>query len=247
MTDIEKDVRAVLLGRTALLEDGRLTNYVHGEFNIMSGVSDGAGSVLFFGMAKRSRAFKTRFSEQKALNAARSAMMEIGRGVVPRSDPEMPACLIRYILTKPVVLTFKYVEGVPVVTAYSGRSLTALISLRRAIAAFTDELPDGMTAAEEKAPEEEKEEKPSREERRAKKKEAKAKAKAEAAAKAAAEAEAAAQAAVEKAAKAAAEADTVTETVSETIENENPEENIAEISEGDIAENIETSTEERNM
>ncbi len=169
MTNIDKDVRTVLLGRTSLLEDGRLISYAPGEFNIMNGISDGAGSVLFFGMSRRSRVCSTKFSERKACEAARKAMQEIGRGVVLRSDPEVPACLIRYILTKPAVVTFTYAEGVPVVTVYAGRGLTALISIRRAFAAFADELPEGMTVTKEKGPE------PPKEDREKKKKEKKEK------------------------------------------------------------------------
>jgi len=147
---IDKDVKAVLLGHTVLLDDGRLMNCAPGEFNMFSGVGDGAGSVRIFGVARRARAFDTKLSEKKAIEAARISMAEIGRGVLLQSNPNLPACLIRYILTKPVVITFGYMDGRPVAIAYAGRGISTLISIKRALAAFTDELPDSMKVSDVK-------------------------------------------------------------------------------------------------
>ena len=79
-------------------------------------------------------------------------MFEIGRGLILREQPEAAACLIRYILTRPVVLAFRYIDNVPVLTARTGRGLTGWISIRRAIKAFNEELPEGVKASDKAAP-----------------------------------------------------------------------------------------------
>ncbi len=100
------------------------------------------------GIMKRTRRFESGLSEANILRGARASMMNIGRGLALRLQPETPACLIRYLLTRPVVLTFGFEDGVPTVTAWTGRGLPGALSQIRAIAAFTDELPDGIRPKE---------------------------------------------------------------------------------------------------
>ena len=149
----KKEIRAVLLGKTGLTEDGRVIALGSG-FHLSAGVADGAGAVRFLGIAKREYCFATKRSPEKTLEAARTAMFEIGRGLVLRETPDAEACLIRYILTKPVVLVFRYVGDVPVLTALTGRSLTGWISMWRAKRAFADELPDDVVLTRLAAPQE---------------------------------------------------------------------------------------------
>ena len=72
-------------------------------------------------------------------------MAEIGRGLILRLQPGTAACLIRPLLMKPIVLTFRFDGDVPVLTAWTGRRLTAGLAIRRAVSAFADELPDTVT------------------------------------------------------------------------------------------------------
>jgi flagellar biosynthesis GTPase FlhF len=75
--------------------------------------------------------------------------------------------------------TFRYIDGVPVLTAWCGRSIMGLVSMRRALKDFNDELKemtDDITVSEEKAPKPEnteKKDKQSRKEAKAAIKEAK--------------------------------------------------------------------------
>ena len=143
-----KEIRSVLLGRTVLANDGRITTLEPG-FHLSAGVSDGAGAVRFFGVKKTVRVYETSLSEENTLKAAQTAMENIGRGLLLKEQPDTKACLIRSILTRPVVLVFRYEEGKPILTACTGRSPTAWLAIRRALYAFTDELPEGVRPAEE--------------------------------------------------------------------------------------------------
>ena len=144
MTKEEKrEIRQVLLGRTIMAEDGRITALEQG-LHLSAGVSDGAGAVRFFGIASKSCCFDTSLDEQQTMNAAAKAMFEIGRGVILRTQPQAAACLIRYLIGKPVVLAFRYMDGVPILTIWSGRSIMGWISRRRAINVFVSELPEGV-------------------------------------------------------------------------------------------------------
>ena len=179
MTNEVKEIRSVLLGRTVLLDDGRIAVLPSGEFHFSPGISDGAGAVRFFGVTSRSETFETKLSQQKVTNTALRCMQEIGRGLFLQEQPDTVACLIRYMLTKPTVLTFRYIDGVPVLTAWCGRSIMGLVSMRRALKDFNDELKemtDDITVSEEKAPKPEnteKKDKQSRKEAKAAIKEAK--------------------------------------------------------------------------
>ena len=152
MTKEEKrEIRTVLLGKTVLAGDGRIIALEPG-IHLSAGVGDGAGAVRFLGIASRSVCYDTVFDPYNTLGAAQKSMFEIGRGLILREQPEAAACLIRYILTRPVVLAFRYIDNVPVLTAWTGRGLTGWISIRRAIKAFNEELPEGVKASDKTAP-----------------------------------------------------------------------------------------------
>ena len=147
----KKEIRTVLLGRTVLAGDGRIIALEPG-LHLSAGVGDGAGAVRFFGIASRSLCFDTVYDPEKTVEAARSSMFEIGRGLMLREMPDAAACLIRYLLTRPVVLAFRYVDGVPVLTAWTGRGLTGWLSMNRAMKAFREELAEGITVSAAEAP-----------------------------------------------------------------------------------------------
>ena len=146
MKDPKKtEIRRVLMGRIELGEGGQLVPIPAGEWTrIPSGVADGAGAVFLLGVSRRIRRYDTKDDKDFVMDAARKAMQEIGRALVLREQPKAAACLIRYILTRPAVLTFDYENGIPTLTAYTGRGLTAWISKRRAIRAFERRLPESI-------------------------------------------------------------------------------------------------------
>ena len=153
MNDAEKEIRSILLGRTILLEDGRLSVPQKGDFYLSGGVSDGAEAVRFLGMAKKSQVLETVRREFDVRVTIQRMLQNMGRGVVLNEQPEARACLIRYVLTKPVLLTFDYVEGMPVLTAWAPRSVTGLISIKRALKAFNKDLPEDIAVTGKEAPE----------------------------------------------------------------------------------------------
>lgn len=163
MTDEKKEIRTILLGKTVPDGNGKLTSAARGELRLPIGVGDGAGAVRFFGVMRRSVRYETELGEEKALAAAEAAMRDIGRGLSLREQPDAAACLIRYVITRPAMLTFRFVEDVPVLTAWTGRGLTGWLSVRRALTAFAQAAPETLHPSAQEPPEdgeaEEKEEK----------------------------------------------------------------------------------------
>ena len=159
MTPEKKEIRDVLLGKTMILEDGRLSSLGPEDFIMARGIGDGAGAVRFFGVGNRSRLLESELTKKKIMKRVQKCMGEIGRGLVLQEQPETLACFFRFILTKPAVLTFRFVEEKPVVTAWAARGLTGWISTLRALAIFRKQLPDTIWFSEEEAPKEQKEKK----------------------------------------------------------------------------------------
>lgn len=155
MKDPKKaEIRRVLLSRALLGEDGRLYPVPAGKImRTPIGVGDGAAAVRLFGVTRRVRNYATKDGKPRVREAAKKSMQNIGRGLGLSEQPDAIACLIRYVLTRPVVLTFDYENGAPTLTAWAGRGLTAWISLHRAIRAFEKGLPDTMTASSVKVSE----------------------------------------------------------------------------------------------
>ena len=152
MTNAEKEIRSVLLGRTLMREDGTLSVPEKGEFYLSGGVTDGAGALRFLGMSKKSIVLETRRVEWDVKQTLRRIFQSMGRGVNLREQPETIACIIRYVLTKPLLLTFEYREGFPVVTAWTGRSPMGLLSIRRAFKTIEKELPQDIFVTGKEAP-----------------------------------------------------------------------------------------------
>ena len=56
------------------------------------------------------------------------------------------------MVTRPSVLIFDYEDGVPVLSAWSGRGLTGWISNRRALSAFIQRMPGKLMSVSEQEP-----------------------------------------------------------------------------------------------
>lgn len=168
--EAKQELRRVLMGRTLIAEDGRLVAMEKGQLRMPMGVSDGAGAAAFLGICKRRRRLKVKCSEKEARQMAFGIMSRIGRGLYLPNQPEAAACLIRYVLTRPAVLTFDYQDGIPLLTAWAGRGLTAWFSLSRALKAFEKQMPKQFSLSQEALPEDT--EKAERKKRKQEKKEA---------------------------------------------------------------------------
>ncbi len=170
MTPEKKEIRDVLLGKTMILEDGRLSSLGPEDFIMARGIGDGAGAVRFFGVGQRSRLLESELTKKKMTKIVQKCMEDIGRGLILQGQPETVACFFRFILTKPAVLTFRFIEDKPVVTAWAGRGLTGWISTLRALAIFGKQLPKTIWFSEEEAPKEQKEKKEKKEKKQRRKK-----------------------------------------------------------------------------
>ena len=142
-----KEIKRALMGKTFPLDDGRLAVMAEGDYRIPLGVNDGAGSVLLLGIGRRAVYLKAEGEPEDAGRAAREAMFSVGRALLLSEQPDTVACIRKYRLTRPVVLTFLYVEEVPILTAWTGRGVCSFISRRLAIRAFLMHCPEGLSIA----------------------------------------------------------------------------------------------------
>ena len=166
MTEFEREIKKVFLGRTILLEDGRLSPIGPDDLAISSGVADGALGIRILGVGHKNQKLETSLGTEETCEAIRKAMKDIGRAVFFREQPEVVACIIRYVLTKPAMLTFTFRDEIPVLTVWAGRSLGGPIARRRALSALKRKLQDAISFSQEAAPEEVKEEKPKKEKKK---------------------------------------------------------------------------------
>lgn len=144
MKQERKEIRDVLLGKTVLTEDGRLSVPEPGTLFLPRGVTDGAGAVRFFGIKGKERRYAADADERTLMAAVLAYMRGVGHGLYLREQPDTAACLIRYLLTRPVVLTFRYEDGQPVMTAWSGRGFMGWISRLRAVGALERALSEDL-------------------------------------------------------------------------------------------------------
>ena len=162
----KKEIRNLLLGKAVVDEEGRLVTPEAGTFRVPNGIADGAGAVRFLGVSGKTQCYETDLSEEELAARAAECMRSIGRGVYLRQHPDAAACLIRYVLTRPALLVFRRVEGLGVLTAWTGRGIMSWASRLRAIRAFERTMGDAIRYSAAPPPEEEPEEKKRRRKRK---------------------------------------------------------------------------------
>ena len=162
----KKEIRNLLLGKAVVDEEGRLVTPEAGTFRVPNGIADGAGAVRFLGISGKTRCYESDLSEEEIMARAEECMRGIGRGVYLRQHPDAAACLIRYVLTRPALLVFRWVEGRGVLTAWTGRGIMSWASRLRAISAFEKPMAEALRLSLEPPPEEESEEKKHRRKRK---------------------------------------------------------------------------------
>lgn len=150
--EARQELRRVLLGRTEPTPDGRLTAMKKGQLRVPLGVADGATAVRFLGIFKKAKRLKVSCPEKKARELAAGVMREVGRELILPEQPKAAACLIRYVLFRPAVLVFDYQDSIPVLTAWTGRGLTGLISVRRALKSFLKKMPQQFAVSDKEVP-----------------------------------------------------------------------------------------------
>ena len=155
----KKEIRSLLLGKAVLDDEGKLITPEAGIIRLPQGIADGATAVRFLGITAKKRLYDSDLSEEELMAEAFECMRNIGRGVRLRHQPDAAACLLRYVLTRPAILTFRCVDGHGLLTAWTGRGLTGWISQLRAIRAFERPLSEVLRLSSAAMPEEEKEKK----------------------------------------------------------------------------------------
>ncbi len=150
--EAKQEIRRVLMGRTEPAPDGRLTAMAKGRIRIPLGISDGAAAVRFLGIFRKARRLKVSCPKEKAVSLAAAVMRDCGRELILPAQPGTAACLIRYALTRPAVLVFSYQDGIPLLTAWTGRGLTGLISVRLALKSFIRKMPKQFELSDKAVP-----------------------------------------------------------------------------------------------
>ena len=164
----KKEIRNLLLGKAVVDEEGRLVTPEAGTFRVPNGIADGAGAVRFLGVSGKTQCYESDLGEEELMARAVECMRSIGRGVHLRQHPDAAACLIRYVLTRPVLLVFRLAEGRGVLTAWTGRGIMSWASRMRSIRAFERTMGDAIRFSAAPPPEEEPEEKKRRRKRKKK-------------------------------------------------------------------------------
>ena len=144
----KREIRSLIMGKTLLTDEGMLQAKDPGMILVSQGVVDGAGAVCFLGIKEIRFLYETDLEERALLENARKAMRKMGRAVSLREQPEVPACLIRYVLTGPAVLIFRDRQGKLELTAWSARGLMGFLARRRAVSAFERALGESIRPAQ---------------------------------------------------------------------------------------------------
>ena len=144
MDSVTREIRQVLLGN--VVTEGKYLTVSSGRLDgLRYGVTDGADTVVLRGVMRHTKYFQSNLAKGKIKDIAHKAMMDIGRKVVLKSNPDAEAILCRYMATKPLVLLFEVDDiGIKVQT-YTARSLSGLISEAWIRRRLMKKLPDELT------------------------------------------------------------------------------------------------------
>lgn len=212
MDEVNKEIRQMLLGN--LVPKGKYLEVSENKLvGIQYGVADGADNILLFGVMKHTKYYKSTMKDNRIREIGHKALMEVGRKVYLKSNPDAETAICRYLVTRPIVVLFEVDDiGIKVET-YTARGIPGLISewwIRRK---FMKHMPEDLEAIPKeqvfkiKRDEEMKERAEKKEEEEAKQAEEKAKEEAKKAEEEARKAAEEAEAALERARKAKEEAE----------------------------------------
>lgn len=129
---LKTELRKLLTGRTIRDEEGWLVAVPEGSYFIYHGVTDRTG---YRKIKCREERVQVAADNEKAFYMVFNALRDIGLLVNMKTKPNALCALCRFFLTKSVVLcVVPQGEGLVLVQAYTGRSFTAGICCRLAIA-----------------------------------------------------------------------------------------------------------------
>lgn len=167
-----KEIRAILSGRT-YFQNGA---YVAADRLIrmnFQGVNSGSFAVSFFGVNHLIRHYETK-DPTAVVERAMRIFKTLGRPVLFTQSPEEKACLVRPPFGNPSIMILEQTDKGFLLNVYTARTLLAVLSRSRAVAAFEKRLPQELRSNMEATNEAvSKEERKNRKARRAQRKAAK--------------------------------------------------------------------------
>lgn len=166
--DKYQEIRTILTGRVAYSNGA----YVAAESLLKmnyQGTYNGSSAARIFGISCRSNLYQADSMDAAAFTT-RKIFEVLGRPVLLRSAPEVPACMLRQLLANPVILTLEQENEKLIVSAYTARTVLSFLSLSRAIRRFEKQLPEGMRTDFREDVSVEKQKRETRKERKARKK-----------------------------------------------------------------------------
>lgn len=129
---LKTELRKLLTGRTIRDEEGWLIAVPEGSYFIYHGIADRTGYRKIICREKR---LQVASDNEQAFHTVLKALSDIGLLVNMQTKPDALCALSRFFLTKAVILSVAPEgDGMVLVQAYTGRSLTAGICCRWAIA-----------------------------------------------------------------------------------------------------------------
>jgi hypothetical protein len=128
---LKTELRKLLTGRTVRDEEGWLIAVPEGNYLIYHGITDRSG----YGKIKcREVRVQAASDNEEAFHVVLKGLQNVGMLVNMKTKPTALCALCRFFLTKAVVLCVTPEgDGLVLIQAYTGRSLTAGICCRRAI------------------------------------------------------------------------------------------------------------------
>ena len=136
----EKEIRTILSSRVAFHNGAYMAASGLLKMNFV-GLDDGSKAAMIFGVTSRSRRYVSE-SEDAAFYSAEKIFAKLGRPVYFQSDPEQSACLMRMVVGNPVIMTLDEERGGVLLSIYTARSLTSLLTIKRAFRSFERHLPE---------------------------------------------------------------------------------------------------------
>lgn len=127
MDDVTKEIRQMLLGNL-VPKDKYLEVSDNKLVGIRYGVADGADNVILLGIMRHTKYYKSTMKDNRIRDLGHKALMEIGRKVYLKSNPNAETAICRYLVTRPIVVLFEVDDFGIKVETYTARSIPGLIS-----------------------------------------------------------------------------------------------------------------------
>ena len=148
MDNQTREIRQILLGRTMWTQDGCLEALQKGQRMRFQGMGNGWGALHFLGIARRERTYQLPANTPAKLAA--ELLNRMGRPVRLAEQPKVSACLCRYLMSAPVLLTAEREGNQLRVSAFTAKGALSALTCLRALNTFEKGLPETVKPAEKK-------------------------------------------------------------------------------------------------